>query len=224
MFDAVRKVNSEGIPFKLQLNYKASAVLLTPSYIINDMNYYISTYGADTAMDHTYSARPAVIWTGSWKYSDADVSAVSQAIRSRIYFIGDEKVASWDANAAANFDGNSYYWSSQDPYNNASSFTQVQSLAANVRSTKNPDGSNKIWLAPFTPGYNSQLLYPTSTCVPRNGGTTMHKLFDGNLASNPDGWTFISWNEIAEGTYVTPLTRYGNTYIDVLKTIIQTNQ
>jgi hypothetical protein len=51
----------------------------------------------------------------------------------------------------------------------------------------------------------------------------MHKIFQGNLASNPDGWFFISWNEIAEGSYVVPLTRYGTLYTDTLKSVVANN-
>jgi hypothetical protein len=224
VFDAVHKVKSEGIPFKVQLNYQASSTVLSTTYITNDLNYYVARYGRDGAQDHTYSARPEIIWTGSWKYPDATVSKISRAVRSRLYLIGDEKVASWDANAAQNFDGDSYYWSSQDPYGNPASFSQLRKLAASIRSSKNPDGSGKIWLAPFTPGFNSQLRFGGNTCVPRSDGTTMHKLFDGNRATNPDGWLFISWNEIAEGTYITPLTRYGDLYLNTIASIIQTNQ
>ena len=32
----------------------------------------------------------------------------------------------------------------------------------------------------------------------------MPELFRGNKASNPDGWTFISWNEIAEAPHRPP--------------------
>jgi hypothetical protein len=223
VFDAVHKLNREGIPFKVQLNYEASSTVLSATYITNDLNYYIARYGNDRAQDHTYSARPEVIWTGSWKYSDAAVTTISRALRARLYLIGDEKAASWNLNAARNFDGDSYYWSSQDPYANAASFSQLQKLAARVRSTKNPDGSSKIWLAPFTPGFNSQLRFGGSACVPRNNGATMHKLFDGNKATNPDGWLFISWNEIAEGTYIAALTRYGDLYLSTIGNIIQTN-
>ncbi len=224
VFDAVHKVNSEGIPFKLQLNYEGSSPVLPTTYITNDLNYYAARYGNDSAQDHTYSARPEIIWTGSWKYSDADVTMISRALRPQVYLIGDENVASWNANAAQNFDGDSYYWSSQNPYTNAASFSQLQQLAASVRSTKNPDGSTKAWLAPFTPGFNSQLRFGGNACVPRNNGATMHKLFDGNKPTNPDGWLFISWNEIAEGTYITPLTRYGDLYLSTIANIIQTNQ
>ena len=52
----------------------------------------------------------------------------------------------------------------------------------------------------------------------------MRKLFDRNKASKPDGWVFISWNEIAEGTYIVPLTRYGTRYLRTIGRIIRTNR
>jgi hypothetical protein len=51
----------------------------------------------------------------------------------------------------------------------------------------------------------------------------MHELFRGNLASRPDGWMFISWNEIAEGSYIVPLSRYGQQYTSALKSVIANN-
>lgn len=93
-----------------------------------------------------------------------------------------------------------------------------------MREVKNPGGATKTWLAPFTPGYNAMLLYDTPTCVPRDDGETMHKLYDGNAASDPAGWTFISWNEISEGSYIVPLTRYGDLYTNTLADIISTGR
>ena len=220
LFDAVRKVNAEGIKFKLQLNYQGSATILPASWIIHDLDYYLSHYRNSSVQDHSFSRRPEIIWTGSWKYSNATITSVSKAIRAHAFLIGDEKVGTWDANAAQNFDGGSYYWSSQDPFGNPQSFNQLKSLAANVRSTKNPDGSAKIWLAPFAPGFNAQLRYGSSGCVPRKRGETMRRLFAGNSQSDPNGWLFISWNEIAEGTYITPLTRYGNFYLNTMSNVI----
>jgi hypothetical protein len=219
MFAAVHRINATGKHFSLILNYQSSAKMLPLSQFTNDFQYFLANYQHDPALDHTYSAKPEVVMAGTWKYNDSDVAAISAQFRSHFYLIGDEKPASWDKARADNLDGTSYYWSSQNPERNQSSFATLKAFAATVRSSRNPDGSAKTWLAPFTPGYNATLLYHTPTCVPRNNGQTMHALFTGNSASAPDGWTFISWNEISEGSYVVPLTRYGTTYIHVLATI-----
>jgi hypothetical protein len=221
---AVHQVNAQGKPFKLMLNYQSSAKTLTMTQFTNDFNYFLARYGTDPALDHTYSTRPEVIMAGTWKYTDADLAMIARKFRSRMYLLGDEKPSSWNAARASSLDGTTYYWSSQNPYTNAGSFKRLQSFAATVRRTRNPDGTQKTWLAPFTPGYDPMLLYKTPTCVPRNDGRTMHVLFDGNRASNPDGWTLISWNEISEGSYVVPLTRYGNAYLNDLRTIVHTNR
>lgn len=220
VFRAVHQVNSEGYPFKILLNYKASATILTMSQFQNDFDYLKNTYGGDPALDHTYSDKIEIIIAGTWKYSDADINYIGSHFRADFYLIGDEKPATWNAARANNLDGTTYYWSSQNPYKNPASFNQLKVFATTVRSSLNPDGSNKLWLAPFAPGYNAQILYDSPTCVPRKGTQTLHELYKGNLPSNPDGWTLISWNEISEGTYVVPLTRYGTTYVDELRAIM----
>lgn len=224
MMTAVHQVNAEGKPFKLILNYQSSAKILTMTQFTNDLNYLFTTYGSDAALDHTYSSKPEIILAGTWKYTDANIDTISQAFRGRMYLLGDEKPASWDATRTNDFDGATYYWSSQDPYANPASFTQLKNFAATIRSTKNPNGTTKTWLSPFIAGYNGMLVYGTPTCVPRNNGQTATTVYDGNLATNPDGWAFISWNEITEGTYIVPLTRYGTQYTSILKTIIQTGR
>lgn len=219
VFDAVHRINASGRHFSVVLNYQSSAKKRTTAQFAADFGYFLSAYGHDPALDHSFSPLPEVVMAGTWKYSDAELGVISKAFRSRMYLIGDEKPASWDQARAEYLDGTSYYWSSQNPIKNPSSFATLQQFAATVRSTRNPDGSAKTWLAPFTPGYNASLLYHTPTCVPRDDGRTMHSLFDGNSASHPDGWTLISWNEITEGTYIVPLQRYGMRYVDVLRSI-----
>ena len=140
--------------------------------------------------------------------------------RVRAYVMGETDGQPKDADWAASLDADQYYWSSQNPYTNAASFSQIAKLASMVRSSPaNPDGSPKRWFAPFAPGFNTKLI-GGSTCVPRNSLQTMQKLLAGNKASNPDAWVFISWNEIAEGTYVLPLQRYGRTYLDGLRALL----
>jgi len=223
VFQAVHDLNATGRRFSIILNYQSSAKKLPLSRFTNDFKYFLAQYGNDPALDHSYSAKPEVVMAGTWKYSDSDIAEIARQFRSRFYLIGDEKPASWDRARADNLDGTSYYWSSQNPTKNQSSFTRLTTFAATVRRTRNPDGRTKTWLAPFTPGYNATLLYHTPTCVPRNDGETMRALFAGNSASKPDGWTLISWNEISEGSYVVPLARYGDTYTNVLKEITSAN-
>jgi hypothetical protein len=221
MFAAVHKVNSEGIPFKLAISLKDANTAPVDS-ISNDLAYLERQYANDTAYDHTYSSRPILVWTGSRKHSVADIRAVSQRFRRSFFIVGDETASTWADGRAAYLDGDHYYWSTQDPYGNPHSFDQLRSLASEVRASgANPDGSRKLWFAPVTPGYNSELLPGGSTCIPRNDGQTMRLLFNGNSATNPDGWTLISWNEIAEGSYIEPLQRYGRRYLDVLSEIIR---
>jgi len=242
VFQAVHAINAQGIPFKIMLNYQSSASFNTTTQtgiplaqFTNDFNYLLTNYGSDPALDHTYSPKLENYLAGTWKYQDADLKAVSDLFRPTMYLIGDEKGgntgnASWNSTLNNKyhykfFDAASYYWSSQDPYLNAASFTQLKSFQAEVKSTKNPDGSDKMWLAPFSPGYNGLLYYTASTtCIPRYAGATMKALYDGNLASTPDGWTFISWNEITEGTYIVPLTRYNTDYTNYITNIINNGQ
>ena len=96
-------------------------------------------------------------------------------------------------------------------------------LAAAVRASgSNPDGSTKTWIAPLAPGYDKQLA-GGSNCVPRNGGRTLQQLFQGNLASNPEDFGLISWNEITEGTYIAPMTRYGQQDLSIVAALTKTN-
>lgn len=217
---AVHRVQAEGISFHLWVSLKASATLMTTAAIQNDLAYLARTYATDQAFDRSHGGRILLVWNGSRKYSVDTVRSVSARFRGTFFLVGDETAKSWPDGRAASLDGDAYYWSSQNPYGNPASFKQLQTLAALVRgSGTNPDGSAKVWLAPFTPGYDS-VLNGGSTCIPRNDGDTMRALFHGNSATNPDGWALISWNEVVEGTYVEPLQRFGGRYLAVLKELL----
>jgi hypothetical protein len=218
MVDAVHKVNSEGIPFTLWLSYKASAKTLTTAAILGDLGFFLAKYGKDSAFDRTLTAKPTVIWQGSRKYPVSVLAAVNNKYRSALRLIGDEKT--WSTGRAPYLDGDAYYWSSQNPWANPQSFGQLATLARAVRASgPNPDGSAKIWVAPAAPGFDTQLA-GGSSCVPRRGGDTLRKLIEGNGATKPDAWGVISWNEIAEGTYIDPMTRYGTQDLQALSGVI----
>ena len=216
---AVHKVNAEGIHFSLWLSYKASAQILSASQIDNDLAYFYSAYGKDPAFDRRASSKLTVIWQGSRKYPVSTLQSVAKVYGAKYRILGDE--TTWLRTRAPYLAGDAYYWSSQDPWNNPQSFSQLATLAKAVRSSPvNADGSAKVWVAPLAPGYNKKLA-GGSSCVPRRSGATIRALYTGNAATTPDAFGLISWNEISEGTYVDPMRRYGSMDLTALSSLIR---
>ncbi|HLH27745.1 MAG TPA: hypothetical protein VKW77_02450, partial [Acidimicrobiales bacterium] len=203
---AVDAAQAAGHDFHLWLSYEASATLLSQSAIQGDLSYLSSAYGSDPAFDRSNGGKPTFVWVGSYKYPLSTVAAVSSAYRPAWFFVGGYQWNEWNNSVAPYFDGDSPYWSSQDPWSNPQSFSQLDGLAATLHS------EGKKYFAPLSPGFDDQ-LNGSSGCVPRDDGATLRALFSGNSSGDPDGWMLISWNEITEGTYVTPeLQRYGGAY------------
>jgi hypothetical protein len=220
LVNAVHKVNAEGIAFKLWLSYKASATVLPLGHIDQDLNYILARYGHDSAFDRAQSSKLTIIWQGSRKYSASALQAISAKYRSSVRIIGDE--SSWSTSRAPYLDGDAYYWSSQNPYTNPQSFSHLAALANRVRASgSNPDGTRKVWVAPVSPGFDKQLA-GGSACVPRKNGQTLSALFKGNGSTHPDAFGLISWNEVTEGTYIDPMTRYGSQGLSVMNGLIKT--
>jgi hypothetical protein len=219
LVDAVHRINQAGTPFSLWIAYISSARIRTQTAIDNDLSYFQKTYGTDTAFDHSNGGRPTLVMMGSRKYPQSVLDTVSARWRPHYYLVADENWDTWNSAKAADFDADQYYWSSQNPVSNPASFTDITRLAAEVRSTPNPDGSQKQFFSPLAPGYN-KVLGGGKGCVPRNGGQTMRDIYAGNSQANPNGWMVISWNEIDEGTYIMPLERYGNQSLNTLSSII----
>jgi len=181
--------------------------------IINDLNFLYAEFKNESAWEKI-DGRPVVTLTGSRKYGDAALAKISSAVRDRLFLVGDESGSTLTDARLALVDGLTYYWSSQNPYSNPRSFDTIIKLGDKVHA------AGKRWYAPVAPGYNSNLI-GGSTCVPRKGGETMRKIWEGNAASNPDGWGLISWNEIAENSHIQPMQKWGNTYTDVLSGLIR---
>ena len=202
--------------FGLGLAYAAFGDYSRPAAaIIADLTYFSTRYGKDSAFANPYSRKPIVMWLNSRKFSPATVRAVSLAVRPFVFLLGDETAASWK-NDAHYLDGTSYYWSTQDPWNNPRAASSVAQIGAEVHA----DG--KLWFAPFIAGYDKQIL--GGTCVARRGTATLNELWRMNGASHPDGWFGISWNEFVENTYLEPSKRYGSTYLDALSALIRAAQ
>jgi len=177
------------------------------------LNFLYNNYKNETAWERI-DGKPVVTFTGSRKYSNADVLKISNAVRDRMYLVGDETRATLTTTRMAMFDAITYYWSTQDPYGNPQSFDQIKEMGDKVHA------AGKKWYAPLTPGYNSRLLNGSGNCIPRKNGATLRDVWNGNLASNPDGWGLISWNEIAENSHIKPMQKWGNTYVNVLASLI----
>jgi hypothetical protein len=160
------------------------------------------------------NGKPVVTFTGSRKYSNAAVQQISNTVRDRMYLVGDETRATLTTTRMAMFDAITYYWSSQDPYGNPQSFDQIKEMGDKVHA------AGKKWYAPLNPGYNSKLLDGSGTCIPRKSGETIRVLWNGNSNSKPEGWGFISWNEIAENSHIKPMQKWGSRYLDVLASLI----
>jgi hypothetical protein len=204
VLNAAKEVTAEGKPFDVWLSYKAADTRLSPGHIIHDIKWLESHLGQRTAWGRR-NGQIVVVWSGSHHYPLSTLREVSKAVRGRVFLVGDEKLTSLTQDRLRTFDGVTYYWSSQNPYSNPHSFSQLEQLARRVRSQGKP------WFAPFTPGYQHQL--EGGTCVPRRHGETLHRLYRGNLRSHPQAMCLISWNEITEGTYIEPLRRYGKNYM-----------
>ncbi|HEV3367163.1 MAG TPA: hypothetical protein VG054_06825 [Acidimicrobiales bacterium] len=206
LVQAVDQAQAQGHNFHLWLSYEASATSLTQTAITGDLSYLTSQYGSDPAFDRGNDGKPTFIWVGSYKYPTSVVAAVSGQFRSAWYFVGGYQWNQWNPTVAPYFDADSPYWSSQDPWNNSQSFQQLGGLAATLHA------QGKKYFAPLSPGFDRQ-LDGSSGCVPRDNGATLQALYNGNATGDPQGWLLISWNEITEGTYVTPqLQRYGGAY------------
>ena len=194
------------------VSYKTSS-MPSPDAIINDLNFLYAQFGSDPAWERI-DGQPVLTLTGSRKYGNADLTKISNAVRDRFYLVGDESGSTLTDARLALFDGLTYYWSSQNPYTNTGSFTTIKKMGDKVHA------AGKHWYPPITPGYNSVLI-GGSTCIPRRNGDTIRALWNGNIGSNPDGWAFISWNEIAENTHIQPLQKWGSTSLNALSELIQ---
>jgi hypothetical protein len=184
----------------------------SPAKLIADLRYFVARYGRNPAFRNRFSSKPMVMWLDSWKFPVATVSQVSAAMRSQVYLVGDEKPTTW-ARDASYLDSTSYYWSSEDPWQNNQAGARLASEANAVRA------QGKRWFAPFNAGYDRQL--GGGICVSRRGTATLKQVWQVNSQSLPSAWFGISWNEFVEGTYMEPTRTYGSTYLNTLAALIR---
>jgi hypothetical protein len=197
---------------KLVLIYEGLDVNRNPiaiETVENDLVWFENTYGSDPAFD--LYGKPAAIWSGSWRFSDADISIVRNLVDApnKILLLGSEKSASAYQARATLFDGDAYYWSSGDPLSTPGYASRLNALGQAVHT------AGGLWLAPAAVGFDARLNGGTSV-VDRRDGSTLTADWSVAQATGPDGIAVISWNEYTEGSYVEPSVNYGFRYLTVL--------
>ena len=153
--------------------------------------------------------RPLVIWSGTWRYTEAQIRSVTAGVRNRLLVLASAKDVRDYARVARYFDGDAYYWSSVNPERYPDYGRKLRGLAAKVHAT------GGLWIAPAAPGFDARQVGGTSV-VPRVGGETLRTELNTAASSSPDAIGLISWNEFSENTFVEPSREYGSTALKVI--------
>jgi hypothetical protein len=157
--------------------------------------------------------RPLVIWSGTWRFTPAQIVSVTRALPRSMLVLASEKSAAAYGRVARWFDGDAYYWSSADPVRTPGHRRKLRQMSAAVHRRRG------IWVAPAAPGFDARLIGGRST-VPRRQGDTLRRSLDDATSSAPDVLGLISWNEFTENTYVEPSRRYGSQGLRVLADVL----
>jgi Glycosyl hydrolase family 99 len=156
--------------------------------------------------------RPLVIWSGTWRFSAADIARVARPLRDRLLILGSERNPEGVRRLAGVVDGDAYYWSSGDPQRTPG---YRQKLAAMGELVHDQGG---IWIAPAAPGFDARKL-GGSRVVERRDGATLLDSLNAAMTTAPDAIGLISWNEFSESSHVEPSQRYGRRYLDALTSL-----
>lgn len=154
-------------------------------------------------------AKPLLIWSGTWKFSAADIARATAPIRGTVAVLGSEKNVAGYERIAPWVDGDAYYWSSVNPTTYRGYIEKLTDLGNAVHERQG------LWIAPAAVGFDARKVGGT-TVVPRRDGETLRTEIDAALASPADALGLISWNEYSESSHIEPSVRYGYRALDVV--------
>jgi hypothetical protein len=196
--------------FKLVIIYQGLDFDRNPlpvTQVAADLDFFIQNF-ANLSVFQVYS-KPLVIWSGTWKFTTAEINQVTQERRSKLLILASERNASDYQRVANMVDGDAYYWSSVNPSTFPGYQAKLDQMSQEVHKF---DG---LWIAPAAPGFDARLIGGTSV-VARNNGQTFREEINAAMASSPDALGIISWNEFSENSYIEPSQQYGDQYLHIL--------
>ena len=200
--------------FKLILLYQGldfDREPIDPKRVLDDLSWFSRTYGTNPVFD--VFGRPAVIWSGTWKFTPDEIGMVRAGLGApdSLLLLGSERSAA-DYEARRDlFDGDAYYWSSADPTRTPGYQKRLDDLGAVVGAD---DGAK--WIAPVTPGFDARLIGGTSI-VDRRAGETYRAAWAAAARSHPSAMGIISWNEFSENSHIEPSAANGPLYLDLTR-------
>jgi hypothetical protein len=203
--------------FKLAIIYQGldfSREPLPATHIAEDLDYFISHYASDPVFDSF--GKPLVIWSGTWRFSEADIGAVAGPRRDRLSILASEPTLAGFERLAKLVDGDAYYWSSVNPDTYPDYPGKLAAMGAAVHD------AGGIWIAPAAAGFDARLL-GHSTVVDRQDGKMLERQLEASIRSFPDAIGLISWNEFSENSHVEPSRAYGDQSLQVLARLNKTN-
>jgi len=134
------------------------------SRVAADLDYFTRVFAPRTPFRGF--SKPLVIWSGTWKFSTADVTRVTRPVRGRVLVLATERNVKGYERLAGSVDGDAYYWSSFNPDTFPGYSQKLDVLATAVHHR------HGLWIAPAAPGFDARKIGGTSV-VPRDQGRTL---------------------------------------------------
>jgi len=203
--------------FKLSIIYQGLDFAREPlpvARVSEDLDYFLSHYAGDPVFD--LFGKPLVIWSGTWRFTEAEVAAVTGPRRDRLQILASEPSVSGFERLAPLVDGDAYYWSSVNPDTFPDYQGKLDAMGAAVHD------AGGLWIPPAAPGFDARLLGHT-TVVERQDGKMLERQLQAAIDSLPDAVGLISWNEFSENSYIEPSHTYGDRSLQVLAGLRKTN-
>jgi hypothetical protein len=169
-----------------------------------DLDFFINRFAGDRAFE--VFDKPAVIWSGTPRFSRADVAGVTEPRRDALRILASERNVEGYRRVAALVDGNAYYWASVNPRTYPGQAAKLTRMGHAIHARQG------IWIPSAAPGFDAREVGGTSV-VERDGGATLRAELDAAATSSPDAIGLISWNEFSENTHIEPSRKHGSRYL-----------